>query len=76
MLRQIAVDTGQNEEYPLDEIWSDDIQKAFGGSVHDDHNAKQGNESLSQGEIPKDLWHDFSLGSDSTLPLLNGDELK
>ncbi len=76
LLRQIAVDTGQNEEYPLDEIWSDDIQKAFGGSVHDDHNAKQGNESLSQGEIPKDLWHDFSLGSDSTLPLLNGDELK
>lgn len=76
LLRQIAVATGQNADHPLDEVWEDDIQQAFGGHGNNDTNGQHENSSLSQGVAPENLTHDVPLGDSSTLPLLNGDELK
>lgn len=76
LLRQIAVATGQNADHPLDEVWEDDIQRAFGGHGNNDTNGQQESSSLSQGVAPENLSHDVPLGDSSTLPLLNGDELK
>ncbi|WP_295747228.1 AAA family ATPase [uncultured Limosilactobacillus sp.] len=76
LLRQIAVATGQNTDHPLDEVWADDIQRAFGSQGNNGVNGQQESSSLSQGMASENLKRDTLFGNSSTLPLLNGDELK
>lgn len=70
LLRQLAVATANNPDHPLDEIWSEDIEKAFGGG--DDSRPGDKPTNLPSSQTPDT----FDWGSDDTLPLLNGDELK
>ncbi|MFR0771347.1 MAG: hypothetical protein ACLSH6_04240 [Limosilactobacillus pontis] len=72
LLRQIAVAISQNPGHPLDQVWADDITRAFSGDGLSDgsRTAGKGATSDSQPTAPLPPLND------DPLPFLTGDELK
>ena len=72
LLRQIAVAISQNPDHPLDQVWADDITRAFSGDGLSDgsRTAGKGATSDSQPTAPLPPLND------DPLPFLTGDELK
>lgn len=75
LLNQIATATVENKNHPLNEIWADDIQQAFGGTPNLTASNNPNNESKNK-EARSSVDENHYFNRKKPLPFINGDELK